>query len=69
MVKNTKATKNEKIICKCYGTEQEFSSRSKAKKFYLECIAWSEGAERDRYVNILLDLEDGKNYCTDEEEW
>ncbi len=69
MAKNTKITKTEKIVCKCYGKEQEFTSRKKAIDFYLDCMMNSDGAERDRYTNIYLDLQEGKTYCTDEDDW
>lgn len=39
--------------------------RNDALKFYLECMACSEGAERDRYVKIYLDLMAGKKVCHD----
>lgn len=54
------------ITVVCYGKAEHWSSREKAKTFYLECMACSEGAERDRYVNIFLQLEAGNNYCVDE---
>ena len=62
-------TVNKNIICLCYGEEQEFTTRKEAINFYKECAEWSEGCERERYINILLDLYDGKRYCTDKEEW
>lgn len=57
-----------KIVVKCYGKEEEYSSRKEAIKFYKECADWSDGCERERYLNVLLDLYDGKNYCTDGED-
>ena len=69
MAKNTKVTKTEKIVCNCYGKEQEFTSRKKAMDFFLDCMMNSEGAERDRYTNIYLDLQEGKTYCTDNDDW
>ena len=40
----------------CYNTLTNFPSRQKAIRFYFECMQCSEGAERDRYVNIYMDL-------------
>ena len=54
-----------KVIC--YGEEETWASREKAKQFYLECMTMSEGSERDRYTNIYLDLVEGKTVCVDEE--
>jgi hypothetical protein len=54
-----------KVICKCYGKEQEFKNIEEAKAFFLECMMCSEGAERERYTEIYSQLEEGKTYCTD----
>ena len=51
-----------KIIC--YGKEQ-IMERQEAIKFYLDCMYCSEGAERDRYVNIYLGLLDGEKVVRD----
>lgn len=40
----------------CYGKIHEFENRQKAIKFFRECQLMSEGAERERYSNILGDL-------------
>lgn len=53
------------VTISCYGQES-YLSRDIAIKRYLGYIAASEGSERDRYVSILLQLQEGKNYCTDE---
>ena len=59
-------TKQKEIIkVICYGQEEIYTDRKKAMKFYRECADNSEGAERERYVNILFDLMDGKTLCTD----
>jgi hypothetical protein len=42
----------------CYGTT-ETMNRKEAISFYLNCMYNSEGAERDRYVNIYLKLLQG----------
>lgn len=56
------------IITVCYGKERKWKSRQEAIEFYIEGIAWSEGSERERYTEILLQLEGGSTYCTDGEE-
>ena len=35
-------------------------------KFFLECMAWSEGSERNRYSQIFTQLAKGLKYCSDE---
>lgn len=52
----------------CYG-ETETRERKDALDFYLDCMYNSEGAERDRYVNIYLGLMAGQKVVKDEEEW
>lgn len=44
-----------------YGEVKEFNTRQEAIDFYRDCVYGSEGAERDRYVNILMDLQDTDN--------
>lgn len=56
---------DKKVICKCYGTEQEFSTRQEAVEFFMEGLMCSEGSEQERYANVLSDLWLGKTYCTD----
>ncbi len=58
------AKKSVKVIC--YGEEKIWSSRKEAIEFYLEGISYCEGSERDRYINIYLDLINGLEVCTDE---
>ena len=49
----------------CYGKTEKME-RSKAIKFYRECADYSEGSERERYVNILFGLMDGLTNVSDE---
>lgn len=53
-----------KIIC--YGREVIWDSREEAIMFFLECMVSSEGAERERYLNILVKLKSGEKVCTDD---
>lgn len=48
-----------------YGTDRTFDDRQEAIDFYEECVLGSEGSERARYVEILIDLRSGKTYCSD----
>ena len=48
----------------CYG-KTETMERSNAMKFYREAADWSEGSERERYVNILFGLMDGLSEVDD----
>ena len=50
----------------CYGREVIWDSREKAIMFFLECMASSEGAERERYLNILVKLKSGEKVCEDD---
>lgn len=49
----------------CYGQEDVFDSREEAIAFFLRAAAGSEGSEQERYLKILLDLSEGKDFCTD----
>lgn len=51
----------------CYGKEDTYATRQEAIDFYKDCIRHSEGAERDRYLRIVMKLEDGDMHATDEE--
>ena len=40
----------------CYGQVTKYKDRMDAIKEFRECVANSEGSEKERYANILLDL-------------
>lgn len=46
-----------------------FQSNNEAQEFFLYCIYGSEGAERDRYTNIYLDLKSGNRFISDGSEF
>ncbi len=48
----------------CYGKTKEYT-RKQALKEFREAIRCCEGSERDRYVNIVCQLEDGETVCVD----
>lgn len=52
----------------CYGITEEYpeTERENLRKEFIKSILWSEGSERDRYVNILMGLECGDTDITDE---
>lgn len=52
-----------KVIC--YGEEKVWPLRIDAIKFYLEAMAFSEGAERERYTRIYVQLIEGCEVCKD----
>ena len=45
---------------------KNMDSRDDAVIFFMECMADSEGAERERYLNILVKLKSGTKVCSDE---
>lgn len=49
----------------CYNTARTWASRAEAIEFFKEGIANSDGAEKNRYTNVLMDLLKGKNISTD----
>lgn len=53
------------ILCICYNQAHWFSSKKKAEAFFKDCAYNSEGAERDRYIEILMQLDEGRKVCFD----
>ena len=49
----------------CY-RRTEVMERKDAIAKYLEAMAWSDGSERDRYVNIYLGLISGEKEVSDD---
>lgn len=54
-----------KVVTNCYGQEREWSCRREAVDYFSEAIRVSDGAERERYLNIYYQLAEGRNYATD----
>lgn len=48
------------IKVKLYGTEVAFENAKKAKDYFMGGVYSSEGAERDRYLNIIMAIESGE---------
>lgn len=58
---------NESVDIICYG-QKETMLKTKALRLYNEAFRGSEGHEKQRYANILADLNDGRTLCWDGEE-
>ena len=57
---------SDEIKVYCYTKEPEiFTNRRDAIRKYKEGILCSEGSEKERYTNVLMDLLDGFNICWD----
>ena len=56
---------NDFIVVCCYNRIEHWENRDNAIQFYRDACMHSEGAERERYVNIYFDLTSGKDVCTD----
>lgn len=52
----------------CYGQTKVWDDRQEAIKFFSEGIVACEGAERNRYVNIYMQLVSGCTECEDIED-
>lgn len=50
-----------KIFVNCGGSLDVYKSKSEVMDFFEDCIYSSEGAERDRYVNIYFSVKDNLN--------
>ena len=60
--------KLDSVTVICYGESKVWDSRADAIKFYLEGMTACEGAERNRYTNVYLDLIEGLDICRDKSE-
>ncbi len=63
----TKPEADGPVTTVCYGTTDTYETRQEAIDFYKDCVRHSEGAERDRYLRIVMQLEAGAVHATDEE--
>ena len=55
---------NDIVTIRCYYEERKMT-RKDALALYREGVESCDGCEKMRYMEILLDLMDGKNYCDD----
>lgn len=58
---------DEKIITICYGYVDEWEDRAEAVKYFYKCASCSDGAEKERYVNVMMELMAGASLATDGE--
>ena len=56
---------DDSVTIICYGGKEVWPSRQAAMDFYAEGVFVCDGAERERYINVLLDLYAGLKICTD----
>ena len=56
---------NEGIVVLCYNTAEVWQDRIAAAAFYAEGVRECDGCEAERYMNVLMDLVDGKRICHD----
>lgn len=69
MANSKKPTKKSKedITTICYGHIDKWEDRTEAVKYFYGCANASDGAERERYVNVMMELMAGANLATDGE--
>lgn len=56
---------NDRVQIVVYGQTREMK-RADAIEYMLECMAWSEGSEHERYSNVLTKLMSGQTVCSDD---
>lgn len=66
-IKSAEVVTKEDITTICYGHIDKWDSRAKAVKYFFDCANSSEGAERERYVNVMMKLMSGASMATDGE--
>lgn len=57
-----------KVTTVCKGKKQEWVNREEAMQFFLEAMMNSDGTDHDRYSGIYIQLQNGLDLCTDEED-
>ena len=62
---NMKTKVSEQVTVCCDNLIERWESRKRAIEFYLNAMRCTEGCESERYMDIYLDLIDGKEVCTD----
>ena len=55
----------DRVTTICYGQKQEWDDRWEAVDFFKEGVIACDGAEKERYTNILLKLLVGETECSD----
>ena len=57
-----------KVTTVCHGYKKVWDDREEAMVFFLEAMMNSDGAEHDRYSGIFLQIQNGLDFCTDEDD-
>ena len=52
-------------VCLCYDIAEIWGSREAAETSFIMGLLNSEGAESDRYLNVITDIQEGKSVCLD----
>ena len=55
----------DRVTTICYGQKKEWDDRWEAVDFFKEGVMACDGAEKERYTNILLKLLAGETECSD----
>lgn len=66
VLRNARRFYKDAVVVVCYNKAELWGSRRDAMSFYMEGIYACEGAERERYENIYLNLQDKKDVALDE---
>lgn len=69
MLKISELAMNPKreVTTVCKGERREWSDREEAQQFFLEMMMSADGDDHDRYSGIFIQLQNGLDFCTDEE--
>lgn len=65
-LKNARLFYKDAVIVVTYNQARLWGSREAAKDFYMDAFYSSDGAERERYMNICFNLDDGKDVAFDD---
>ena len=53
------------LVVFCYNRATVWQDRSLAAEFYREAVLMCDGCEKERYMNVLMDIMDGNCICHD----
>lgn len=70
MLKISELAMNPKreVTTVCKGERHEWSDCEEAQQFFLEMMMSSDGDDHDIYSGIFIQLQNGLDYCTDEDD-
>lgn len=66
ILKNARKYFKDAVVVVCYNQADLWATRKAALSFYTEGMYSCEGSERDRYTNVVLNLNNGWNVALDE---